>query len=644
MRVARTCRVMGIATVAVYSEADRGALHTRVADEAVAIGPAEAARSYLDIDALVGRGAPRGRGRRPSRLRLPEPERRLRGRGGRARASPSSARPAAVHRRMGDKKGARRLMAAAGVPVVPGYDGDDQADATPGRARRRASAGPVMIKPSRGGGGKGMRVVRAAEEFGAALAGSRREAQGRLRRRRDGARALRRAAAPRRGAGAGRRARRRSSTCSSASARSSAATRRWSRRRRARPSTPERARALCAAGVAAARAAGYVNAGTVEFLLDPDGAFYFLEMNTRLQVEHPVTECVTGLDLVRLQIEVAAGRPLPIAQRRRRARAATRSNAGSTPKTRGAATCLRPGASCTSRRRRARASASTAGSPPAPRSASTTIRCWRRSSPGARDRAESIERMADALARTVVLGVVTNLARLQAIVAHPAFRAGDAAHRASSTSTSPDSRAPDCPPPARWPRRRARRVAAGVPRPGRRAGARRADPWADARRLEARAPDAPPLRDDARARRRRPRVVAGDGRAPSAGGAGFFVCATGDAARPFHCVRDGDDVHLFWRGAPIVLHEETEAAPRTAPRRGRPGGAMPGKVIAVKVAPGDAVTQGRRAARRRGDEDGERGPRAARRRREVRGARRSARWWRRGRCWWSWTNDTGRGG
>jgi len=188
--------------------------------------------------------------------------------------------------------------------------------------------------------------------------------------------------------------------------------------------TEDQRRSLCAAGVAAARAARYVNAGTVEFLLDPSGAFYFLEMNTRLQVEHPVTECVTSLDLVRLQIEVAAGRPLPI-----------------TPDTivaRGHAL-------------ECRLSAEDPWNADLP-SPGTVLHCAAPDGPGVRfdsgiatgskvtvhydpllakvitwgaTRDESIQRMADALRRTAVLGIVTNLERLQAIVAHPAFRRGE---------------------------------------------------------------------------------------------------------------------------------------------------------------------------------------------------------------------------
>jgi 3-methylcrotonyl-CoA carboxylase alpha subunit len=183
-------------------------------------------------------------------------------------------------------------------------------------------------------------------------------------------------------------------------------------------------RRLCAAGVAAARAASYVNAGTVEFLLDPSGAFYFLEMNTRLQVEHPVTECITGLDLVRLQIEVAAGRPLAL-------------NPAAIVARGHALEC------------RLSAEDPWNGDLPSP---GRILHCVPPDGPGVRfdggiaagsevsvhydpllakvitwgaSRDESIERMADALRRTVVLGVVTNLERLQAIVDHPAFRRGE---------------------------------------------------------------------------------------------------------------------------------------------------------------------------------------------------------------------------
>src|SRR6185436_11830638 len=175
VRVARTCRAMGIPTVAVFSEADRDALHVREADEAVAIGPAEAARSYLDIEAVVGAARKMG-------ADAVHPGYGFLSQNGDFADAVAAAGltfigpPGPVHRAMGDKKGARRLMAAAGVPVVPGYDGDDQQDATLSAEAARIGW-PVMIKPSRGGGGKGMRVVARQEDFPAALAASRREAR-----------------------------------------------------------------------------------------------------------------------------------------------------------------------------------------------------------------------------------------------------------------------------------------------------------------------------------------------------------------------------------------------------------------------------------------------------------------------------------
>ncbi len=421
VRVARTCRAMGIPTAAVFSEADRRALHTRVADEAVAIGPAEAARSYLSVDALlaaarrVGADAVHpGYGFLSQNADFADAVRDA----GLVFIGP----PGDVHRRMGDKKDARRLMTAAGVPVVPGYDGDDQQDGTLAAAAARIGW-PVMIKPSRGGGGKGMRVVRRAEDFPPALQACRREAKGAFG---DDAMVLERfVLRPRHievqvfADGEGTTLHLMERECS--------LQRRHQKVVEETPSpalSPERRAAVCAAAVAAARAASYVNAGTVEFLFDPEGRFYFLEMNTRLQVEHPVTECVTSLDLVRMQIEVAAGRPLPFAQ----AEVVARGHA----------------LEC-----RLYAEDPWNDDLPSP---GTLLHVAPPEGPGVRfdsgvvtgsevtvdydpmlakvitwgrDRAASIERMGDALTHTAILGVTTNLARLRAIVAHPRFQAGE---------------------------------------------------------------------------------------------------------------------------------------------------------------------------------------------------------------------------
>jgi 3-methylcrotonyl-CoA carboxylase alpha subunit len=420
VRIARTCRAMGIGVVAVYSKADRGALHVREADEAVAIGPAEAARSYLDIERMVE--AARASGAEAVHpgygfLSQNGDFAEAVARAGLAFIGP----PAEVHRRMGDKQGARRLMAGAGVAVVPGYDGDDQSEAALLAAAQRVGW-PVLIKPARGGGGKGMRVVRASSEFSPALLASRREARASF--GDDRVVVERLVERPRHvevqvlGDARG--------TLVHLFERECSIQRRHQKivEETPSPALDERQRAaLCAAGVAAARAAAYVNAGTVEFLLAPDGAFYFLEMNTRLQVEHPVTEAVTGVDLVRLQIQVAAGQPLPFAQDGVSAR-------GHALET------------------RLYAEDPAQGDLPSP---GRILHLSAPDGPGVRfdsgvetgsevtvhydpllaklitwgaDRGESIERMAAALLRTAVLGVSTNHGRLREIVDHPAFRAG----------------------------------------------------------------------------------------------------------------------------------------------------------------------------------------------------------------------------
>jgi 3-methylcrotonyl-CoA carboxylase alpha subunit len=420
VRVARTCRAMGIPSVAVFSDADQDALHTREADEAVAIGPAEARHSYLSIDAIVAAAKRTGADAiHPGYGFLSQ-------NGAFADAAAGTGitfigPPGEVHRSMGDKKAARRLMAAAGVPVVPGYDGDDQQDAT--LAAEAARIGwPVMIKPSRGGGGKGMRVVQSGAHLEAALGAARREAQAAfgddtliLERFVECPRHLEvQVLADAKGA------------LIHLHERECSIQRRHQKVVEETPSValaPERRAALCAAGVAAARAARYVNAGTVEFLLAPDGRFYFLEMNTRLQVEHAVTEAVTGLDLVRLQIEIAAGRPLPLRQE-------DVASSGHAIECRLYAEdpdnddCPSPGrilllAAPEGPGLRFDAGVAT-GSEVSVHYDPLLAKliAW------GHDRGEAIERMRAALMRTALLGVSTNLARLAAILAHPAFVAG----------------------------------------------------------------------------------------------------------------------------------------------------------------------------------------------------------------------------
>jgi acetyl-CoA carboxylase biotin carboxylase subunit len=311
VRVIRTCRAMGIETVAAYSEADAKALHVREADRAVLIGPSPSSESYLSIDRVIAAA-------REAKVDAIHPGYGFLSQNGDFADACAEAGlifigpPGDVHRLMGDKKAARQQVQRFGVPVVPGYDGDEQDE---GRliAEAKRIGFPLMIKPSRGGGGKGMHVANNASEFEAALPRARREALSAF-----GSETMvleRFLQKPRHvevqvlfdqhGNGVHLFER----ECSV-----------QRRHQKVLEETPSPAldadlrQRLCAAGVAAAGAAKYVNAGTVEFLLDATGAFYFLEMNTRLQVEHPVTEMTLGLDLVRLQIEIAEGKPLPFTQ------------------------------------------------------------------------------------------------------------------------------------------------------------------------------------------------------------------------------------------------------------------------------------------------------------------------------------------
>ncbi|PZS37921.1 MAG: acetyl/propionyl-CoA carboxylase subunit alpha [Pseudonocardiales bacterium] len=313
VRVIRTLRAMGLRSVAVYSDADAGARHVRDADVAVRLGPAPAVASYLSIDAILDAAARTGaQAVHPGYGFLSENPAFARAcaRAGLIFVGP----PAAAIEAMGDKIRAKVTVAAAGVPVIPGSDGpacDDDALAV----AADALSYPVLLKPSAGGGGKGMRVVRRAQDLPEAIAGSRREARSAFG---DATLLVERFIATARhieiqvladvhGAAVhlGER------ECS--------LQRRHQKIVEEAPSVlldaATRARmGQCA--VAVAQAVGYTGAGTVEFIVPADtpDQFFFLEMNTRLQVEHPVTELITGLDLVAYQLRIAAGEPLGLCQ------------------------------------------------------------------------------------------------------------------------------------------------------------------------------------------------------------------------------------------------------------------------------------------------------------------------------------------
>ncbi len=311
VRVIRTARALGYRTVAVYSEADGGAPHVALADEAVLIGPAPVASSYLDAERLLKAAAATGADAvHPGYGFLSENAAFARAcaEAGLVFIGPSAD---AIHL-MGNKAEAKRRMIAAGVPCVPGYEGRDQSDA----AFVAAADGigyPVMVKAAAGGGGRGMRLVERKDQLVAALASARSEALNAF-----GSDELileKAVQQPRHveiqvfGDSHGHVIHLGERDCS--------VQRRHQKVVEEAPCpvmTPGLRDMMGRAAVEAARSIKYEGAGTVEFLLDRDGEFYFLEMNTRLQVEHPVTELVTGLDLVALQLRVARGEALPLTQ------------------------------------------------------------------------------------------------------------------------------------------------------------------------------------------------------------------------------------------------------------------------------------------------------------------------------------------
>ncbi len=307
-RVIATCRRLGIATVAVYSDADRNARHVRLADEAIHIGPAAARESYLRSDAILDAARRSGaQAIHPGYGFLSENADFADAcvAAGIAFIGP----PASAIRAMGDKSAAKALMAKAGVPLTPGYHGDQQAPEFL-RAQADGIGYPVLIKASAGGGGKGMRKVERSEDFVDALASCQREAASAF--GNDHVLVEKYVERPRHieiqvfGGGQGEAVYLFERDCS--------VQRRHQKVLEEAPApgmSADRRAAMGKAAVDAARAVGYVGAGTVEFIAGPDGDFYFMEMNTRLQVEHPVTEFITGTDLVEWQLRVAAGQPLP---------------------------------------------------------------------------------------------------------------------------------------------------------------------------------------------------------------------------------------------------------------------------------------------------------------------------------------------
>jgi acetyl-CoA carboxylase biotin carboxylase subunit len=419
-RVFRACRALGLGTVAVYSEADAGAPHVKDADHAVAIGPAPARESYLSIERMVAAAREAGADAvHPGYGFLSENWRFAAAcrQAGLTFIGPS---PDAM-RAMGDKTEARRRMAEAGVPIVPGSP-EPCADVGEAEVAARDVGYPIILKAAAGGGGIGMAKVATPGELASAFATATRRAQ-----RAFGSAEVyveRYLERPRHvevqvfGDARGTVVHLHERECS--------IQRRHQKLVEESPApglNPKTKDGLTAAAVAGASAIGYVNAGTLEFLVDGTDGYYFLEMNTRLQVEHPVTEEVTGLDLVVAQLRVAAGEPLPFHQDK--------------IEQRGAAIEVRVYAEDPAK-----------GFLPSPGTITTLalpsgegIRVesgvvegsvvsvhydpllFKLIASGA-DRAQAIERLARALDACVVEGVKTTLPLLRTIAAHPDFRAG----------------------------------------------------------------------------------------------------------------------------------------------------------------------------------------------------------------------------
>jgi geranyl-CoA carboxylase alpha subunit len=418
-RVARTARRMGIATIAVYSDADRDSGHVGACDEAVPIGGEAATDSYLRIDRILAAArASDADAIHPGYGFLSESA-------DFARAVTDAGLlfvgpPADAIAAMGDKARARQRMAAAGIPVTPGYDGDAQDAATFEREADRIGF-PIMVKAAAGGGGRGMRLVAEAADLAAAVRAAAAEA---LKSFGDGRLLLERALVEPRHVEVQVFADAHGAVIHLGE-RDCSVQRRHQKVVEESPSPAvgrELRAAMGAAAVAVAREIGYVGAGTVEFLLDRAGRFHFMEMNTRLQVEHPITELVTGLDLVEWQLRVARGEPLPLEQSEVHmdGHAIEVRLCAESP-----ADQFRPGSGTV-----------------ADWAAPATVRCDHALAPGATvppwydsmvaklvargpTRADCIEQLAAALDRTVLLGLPSNRSFLARVLRHPAFVDGN---------------------------------------------------------------------------------------------------------------------------------------------------------------------------------------------------------------------------
>jgi len=421
-RVIKTARRLGIKTVAVYSDADRSARHVALADEAVHIGPSPARDSYLVADRIIAAATHTGaQAIHPGYGFLSE-------NAGFAETCAAAGLvfigppPSAIHA-MGSKSEAKKIMEKARVPLVPGYHGDDQSPELLAKEAGRIGF-PVLIKASAGGGGKGMRVVEEAGKFADALAGAKREAKASfadehvlLEKYLTRPRHIEiQVFADSHG------------NCLYLFERDCSIQRRHQKVIEEAPAPnmdPARRKAMGEAAVAAARAIGYQGAGTVEFIANQDGTFFFMEMNTRLQVEHPVTEAITGQDLVEWQLVVAAGGKLPLEQEELRIVGhavevrlyAEDPNRNFLPST-GTLVHLRlPEEGPHVRVDTGVRQGDTVTPFYDPMVAKVIVHD--------RDRTSAMQRMAVLMGETEVVGVTTNAALLKALCSHPAFVGGE---------------------------------------------------------------------------------------------------------------------------------------------------------------------------------------------------------------------------
>jgi len=420
-RVIKTAQRLGIRTVAVYSEADAKARHVDLADEAYPIGPSPARQSYLVVEKIIEAAKRSGaQAIHPGYGFLSE-------NAGFAEACAAAGivfigPPATAIRAMGSKSAAKALMEQSGVPLVPGYHGADQDPAVLAGAAERIGY-PVLIKASAGGGGKGMRIVESAAGFAAALASAKREAASSFG---DDQVLVEKYLTRPRHIEIQVFADTQGNTVSLFE-RDCSIQRRHQKVVEEAPApglAPERRRSMGEAACAAAKAIGYVGAGTVEFIAEGD-AFYFMEMNTRLQVEHPVTEAITGQDLVEWQLIVAAGGSLPLAQDQLAINGhaievrvyAEDPGRDFLPSIGRLVHLSPPGEGPHVRVDTGVRSGDTISMHYDPMIAKLIV--WDR------DRAGAVQRLRRALANYEIVGVTTNLGFLAAIAAHPAFAAAE---------------------------------------------------------------------------------------------------------------------------------------------------------------------------------------------------------------------------